>query len=101
MVKSKLAKFEYEAESEYEEIAIPKKHQSSKRKGKISKAAHAKRAKPNPQPCIPKKSAPRANNQLLKKRHRASMDAPEPPPGPPPMRFKPNQTKPSSIAPRR
>ena len=48
-------------------------------------------------PRIPKKSAPRANNELPKKRAQASMDVPEPPPGPPPKRFKSNQTKPSSI----
>ena len=94
---------QYEEESEYEEVVIPKKQQSAKRKREVSNAADSKRAKPNRKPriSIPKKSAPRANNQVPKKRPRASMDVPGPPTGPPPKRLKPNQFKPSSIPSRR
>ena len=94
-----------EEDSEYEEVVIPKKKQQAKRKRGANQAASSKRNKPNPKPQIriPKKLEPRAmlNKQAPKKRPRASLDVPGPPPGAPPKRFKPNLPKPSSIPSRR
>ena len=89
-----------EEDSEYEEVMIPKKKQAKRKRG-ANEAASSKRIKPNPksQINIPKKSVPRAmsNKQAPKKRPRALVDPPGPPPGAPPKRFKPNESKPSSI----
>ena len=91
--------------SEYEEVVIPKKKQQSKRKRGTDTTVSSERIKLNPKPQlrIPKKNVPRAtpNKQVPKKRSRASMDVPGPPPGAPPKRFKPNQSRPSSIPSRR
>ena len=93
-----------EEDSDYEEVVNPKKKQAKRKRG-ANEAASSKRIKPNPKPQIriPKKSVPPAmlNKQASKKRPRASMDPPGPPPGAPPKRFKPNQSKPSSIPSRR
>ena len=93
-----------EEDSDYEEVEIPKKKQAKRKRG-ANEAASSKRIKPNPKPQIriPKKSLPpiMLNQQAPKKRPRASMDPPGPPPGPPPKRFKPSESKPSSIPSRR
>ena len=93
---------QYEEDSDYEEIVIPKK-EKAKRKLSANEAASSKRIKPNPKPQmhIPKKLLPRAmpNNQAPKKRPRASIEPPGPPPGAPPSkRLRP---KPSSVPSRR
>ena len=94
-----------EEDSEYEEVVIPKKQQQPKRKRGANTTVSSKRIKPNPKPQIriPKKNVPRAtpNKQVPKKRSRASIDVPGPPPGAPLKRFKPKQSKPSSIPSRR
>ena len=93
-----------EEDSEYEEILIPKKKDVKRKRG-ANEVANSKRIKPNPKPQIriPKKSVRPAmpNNQAPKKRLRTSMGPPGPPSGPPPKRFKPNQSKPSSFPSRR
>ena len=93
-----------EEDSEYEEIFIPKKKDVKRKRG-ANEVANSKRIKPNPKPQIriPKKSVRPAmpSNQAPKKRPRASMGPPGPPSGPPPKRFKPNQSKPSSFPSRR
>ena len=93
-----------EEDSEHEEILIPKKKDVKRKRG-ANEVANSKRIKPNPKPQIriPKKSVRPAmpSNQAPKKRPRASMGPPGPPSGPPPKRFKPNQSKPSSFPSRR
>ena len=93
-----------EEDSDYEEFVIPKKERV-KRKREAIEAASSKRIKPNPKPQIriPKKLVPPAmpKKQTPKKRPRASMEPPGPPSGPPPKRFKPNPSKPSSFPSRR
>ena len=88
-----------EEDSEYEEVVIPK---AKKRKLKGEKS-NAKRIKLNPNPRTPKKQEPRAIpiKKASSERPRASKAVPGPPPGKPPKRFKPNQSKPSSIPSRR
>ena len=92
-----------EEDSEYEEILIPEK-KDVKRKREANEVANSKRIKPNlkPQIRILKKSVrPCQAIKRQKKRPRVSVGPPGPPSGPPPKRFKPNQSKPSSIPSRR
>ena len=93
-----------EEDSDFEEFVIPKKKQAKRKRG-ADEAASLKRIKPNPklQIRIPKNLVPRItiNKQAPKKRPQASMDPPGPPSGPPPKRFKPNPSKPSSFPSRR
>ena len=91
-------------DSDYKEVVILKKKQAKQKRG-ANEAASSKPIKANPKPQIriPKKSVSSAmlNKQTPKKRPQASMDPPGPPPGAPPKRFKPNQSKLSSIPSRR
>jgi len=80
--------FSDEEVSEYEKVLIPKKQQPAKRKRGVNKAADFKR--PKTKNAHPKKATPRTNNQVPKKRPRASMDVLGPSPGPPLKRFKSN-----------
>ena len=78
-----------EEDSDYEEIVIPKKKRT-KRKLRANEAASSKRIKPNPKPQlrVPKKLVMRAipSNQMPKRRPRASIEPPGPPPGAPPSK---------------
>ena len=93
-----------EEDSDYEEIVIREKKDAKRKRGG-NEEANSIRIKPNPKPQIriPKKSVPPAmpNKQVPRKRPLASMEPPRPPSGPPPKRFKPNQSEPLSFPSRR
>ena len=73
-----------EEDSDYEEVLIPKKKQP-KRKRVANETASSKRVNPDPKPRlrVAKKLLSRVmpNKQAPRKRPRASMDPPSPPPG--------------------